>query len=359
MKKKILHVYKSFYPETIGGIEKFIDDLTHNLSKKYDFSLLCLGSKTKIYKYKNIKIYKFKKDFEIASCPFSFEAFINFKKISAVYDLIHYHFPFPYMDFLSFLTKKKSIVTYHSDIIRQKFFNFFYFPLRNFFISNQTYIIATSKNYLNTSKLLKKNSKKVKIIPFGLKVNSKVKINYFSNPFILFVGTLRYYKGLNVLMRAAKFIKCNIYICGNGEDFKKLKNMKTKNKLRNVFFLGRISEQKKINLLKKCFAFVFPSNSRSEAFGIAMLEAMSFGKPLISCKINSGTSYINKNNLTGFEIRPNDPYLLAKKINFLLNKKNFSLYKKFSRNSYVRFKSKFHILDMVRKYDQVYKSILK
>ena len=363
MKKKIriLHVTKGFYPEVIGGIETFIDTLCIDLKNQYEFGILCLGNKTHVYRYKNLKIYKFRKSFEISSCPFSLEALIKYKKTIKSYDIIHYHYPYPFMDILNlFSAKKKKIVTYHSDIVKQKLLNFFYHPVKLFFLNSMDKIIVSSKQYLNTSKDLKNFKKKIKIINFGInKIQVKTNNNLKKQKYILFVGSIRYYKGLNILIEAAKTIKSKIFICGSGKDLTKLILLKNKLRLKNVFFLGYVSEKYKNELLKHCELFILPSNARSEAFGIAILEAMSFGKPIISCRIGSATSYINKNNITGYVIQPNDSKLLSKKINFLLDKDNKEIKNNFSKNSFLRFKRFFTSTRMSRQYLMLYKNVFK
>ena len=358
-KKKILHVYKCFYPSSIGGIEKFIFDISFNLNKKFSFGVFCLGDKTKYFKYKNIRIFQFKKNFEISSCPFSIDALLNFKKIASNFDLIHYHYPYPFMDILSLTSKSKSIVTYHSDIIKQKILIKIYNFLQKYFLSKQKSIITTSKNYFISSKTLKQFAKKIKIIPFGINVQKNIKIKKSKiAKFIFFVGAIRYYKGLDTLLFAAKNINCNILIAGTGKELAKLKSLKKKLKLDNVFFLGKVSENKKNFLLKNCELFVFPSNSRAEAFGYSLLEALSFGRPLISCDIKTGTSFINQNNKTGFVVPPNNPINLSKKINFLLDNKNKKILKKFSKNSLLRFKDHFTINKMIKKYCKLYSNFI-
>jgi glycosyltransferase involved in cell wall biosynthesis len=359
-KIKILHVSKGFYPETVGGIETFIDLLSNELKKFCEFGLFCVGTNTRIYKHKNLKIYKFKKTFEISSCPFSYEALINFKKISSNYDIIHYHYPYPFMDILNlFVFNKKKITTYHSDIIKQKFLNFFYFPLKMIFLQSQKFLVVSSKQYLKTSKDLQYFKLKTKIIHFGINlIKVKFNKNLENEKYILFLGSLRYYKGLNILLEAAKYINCKIYICGTGIELSSLIALKKKLKLYNVFFLGYVNDYHKRKLLKNSQLFVFPSNTRAEAFGFAILEAMAFAKPIISCNIGSATSYLNLNNITGFVIKPNDPIMLSKKINFLLDPKNHKIKKKFGLQSLLRVKKYFNSNIMASKYLKIYQTVL-
>lgn len=75
--------------------------------------------------------------------------------------------------------------------------------------------------------------------------------------------------------------------------------------LPNVKYLGEVTEDEKWALLELCKAFVFPSHLRSEAFGVALLEAARAGRPMISCELGTGTSFVNLNNVTGFVVAPN------------------------------------------------------
>ena len=119
-----------------------------------------------------------------------------------------------------------------------------------------------------------------------------------------------------------------------------------------------MSENYKNKLLKNCQLFVFPSNTRSEAFGFSILEAMAFAKPIISCNVGSATSYLNVNNKTGFVVEPNNSMALSKKINFLLDPQNSKIAKKFSLQSFLRFKKYFSSKTMAANYLKIYYTIL-
>jgi rhamnosyl/mannosyltransferase len=120
--------------------------------------------------------------------------------------------------------------------------------------------------------------------------------------FFLFLGAMRYYKGLPFLLEAAEKTGLSVVLAGSGDAGKVPPN---------VTVLGEVSEAEKQALLRTCTAFVFPSHLRSEAFGVALLEAARAGKPMISCEIGTGTSYVNEHNITGLTIPPADPEALA------------------------------------------------
>jgi len=127
----------------------------------------------------------------------------------------------------------------------------------------------------------------------------------------LFVGVLRYYKGLDVLLAAMQGIGCPVVIVGNGPEEVRLHALAKQWNLRNVYFLGALPDQDRNALLSLCYGFVLPSNVRSEAFSISLLEGAMFCKPLICCQIQSGTTFVNRHGETGLVVPPNDSQALG------------------------------------------------
>ncbi|BDB21282.1 hypothetical protein cym2001_46470 [Pseudomonas sp. CYM-20-01] len=124
--------------------------------------------------------------------------------------------------------------------------------------------------------------------------------------FFLFVGVLRYYKGLKFLLQAIEGQVWPLLIVGGGPLERDLMQMAAERNLHNVQFIGQVSEQEKVNLIHACYAVVFPSHLRSEAFGISLLEAAMFGKPMICSEIGTGTSFINQHGVSGLVVPPRD-----------------------------------------------------
>jgi rhamnosyl/mannosyltransferase len=125
--------------------------------------------------------------------------------------------------------------------------------------------------------------------------------------FFLFVGVMRYYKGLHILLDALKQEDYPTVIVGAGPLELKLRAQAAALGLRNIHFVGRLDDEDKVALLQLSYAFVFPSHLRSEAFGISLLEGAMYGKPLISSEIGTGTSFINIHNETGLVVPPSNP----------------------------------------------------
>ena len=135
--------------------------------------------------------------------------------------------------------------------------------------------------------------------------------------------------------------------------------LKTKIKeynLKNIFFAGKVSDTDKYALLELSHALVLPSIASSEAFGLALLEGAMFGKPLISTELGTGTSYINKNNITGFVVLPTDPIALAEAIKKVFT--NAPLSEKMGIESYQWYLERFTVDSMVNSYIECYKDLL-
>jgi len=139
-------------------------------------------------------------------------------------------------------------------------------------------------------------------------------------PMVLFVGRLRYYKGVDVLLRAARDIHARIAIVGDGPFEPSLRTVHRQLGLRDrVEFLGAQSEFELLALYRAASVCVLPSTHRSEALGLAMIEAMASGRPVVSTELGTGTSWVNQHGSTGLVVPPGDAVSLAAAINLLLD----------------------------------------
>lgn len=318
---RVLHVYRTYFPDTQGGLEEVIRQICRNtISYGVESRVFTLSQDPTpdVVKLEEASVYRFTRTFEVASCGISFSALGGFKRLVEWADVIHYHFPWPFADFLHLAGRvsKPSLVTYHSDIVRQNGLLKFYRPLMHRFLNRVDTIVATSQNYFATSATLSDYSEKVEIIPIGLDDSSypivsdqKIETmrNLVGEGFFLFIGVLRYYKGLHILLDAIKSTDLRVVIVGAGPVERELQQQVTTHGLKNVRFLGYVGDDEKVALIKLSRAIVFPSYLRSEAFGVTLLEGAMYGKPLISTEIGTGTSFVNENNETGFVVPPANP----------------------------------------------------
>lgn len=367
----ILHVYRTYFPETQGGLEETIRQICLN-SKKHGFShqifTLADISKPDRIDFPEAEVLRYPLSFEIASCGFSRSAALAFRSIASGADLIHYHYPWPFADLLDIMwaIEKPRIVTYHSDIVRQKGLGVLYAPLRNLFLRKADRIVASSPNYCRTSDILESFAHKIHVIPFGLDENTYPGgelsentqwVKGLDRAYFFFVGVLRYYKGLQYLLSAVKDKPYAILIAGKGPVGKQLRLQAEEEKLSNVYFLGHISDREKIALMKGARAIVFPSCERSEAFGITLLEGAMCSKALISAEVGTGTSYINQDNVTGLVVPPKNSRLLAEALDQLFI--DSDLAKRMGRNARRRFLTEFTGERMGKRYAELYRNIME
>ena len=368
---KVLFVYKTYLPHTKGGIEQFmfqmgyggarhgIESTVLSTNDRPADDLVRMNGHTACYA---------RTTFEFASTPFSTTLLGKFRSLAKRADIIHYQFPWPFMDAMHFAARisKPTVVTYHSDIVRQELLLHLYGPLQRRFLRSVDRVVATSPIYTKSSTVLRDYAEKLTVIPIGIDrasypEASQERLNYWrrrvGERFFLFVGVLRYYKGLHFLVEAAKATGCPILIVGDGPTGDALKAQAARTGTSNVRLLGYLSDADKVALLTLCYGVVCASHLRSEAFCISLLEGAMFGKPLVSSEINTGTSYVNIHGETGLVVPPGDAQALSEAMQFLLDHPDRA--QVFGHNAQARYQSLFTSDQMIGSYAAVYRDLLE
>lgn len=366
----VLHFYKTYYPDSFGGVEQVIFQIAEGLAPAgVNTTVLSTSERGNsvqpIGKHRSITCAR---DFQLLSTAFSISSIGKLRQLAKDADIVHYHYPWPFMDLVHLLDgiDKPTVLTYHSDIVRQKIALQFYRPLQSSFLKRMDRIVAASPNYLASSETLQKYQQKTSVIPIGLDEETYPKPttgtvemwrSTYPDGFFLFIGMLRYYKGLDILLRAAQGSNYPILILGDGPLRNELENQARVLGLSNVHFLGALPDSDKTALLSLCRALVFPSNARSEAFGISLVEASMHGKPMICCEIGTGTTYINQHQVTGLVVPPDSPEQLRQAMDTLWDSPELqSIYGKSART---RFEQIFTAQDMAMRYLALYRELLR
>lgn len=368
---RVLHFYRTYLPDSMGGIEQVIFQLCDSTDRLgIDNTVLTLSNDPAPgpISIQQHKVHQARMDFQLASTGFSYSVFKKFRELAAEADVINYHFPWPFMDLVHFCSsvKKPYVVTYHSDIIRQRHLLKLYRPLMRRFLNGADRIVAASPNYVHTSDVLKEYRDKTQVITYGLNKASypqpdaeriaqwKAKLG---ERFFLFVGVMRYYKGLHILLDALKGVDYPVVIVGAGPLEKELHAQAQALGPRNLHFLGRLGDEDKVALLELSYAIVFPSHLRSEAFGISLLEGAMYGKPMISSEIGTGTSYINIHNETGLVVPPSNPEAFREAMRTLWD--NPAQAREMGIRAEERYRQLFTSEEMGRKWLQLYEALLE
>lgn len=367
-------IINKFFPPKIGGIEYHARLLAENLSnfseiEKIEILVANETNTTSIENFNHKTTVKRLANWKtISSTPIAPTFIREIKKMDV--DLFHFHFPYPFGDFSWLLAgdQRPYIITYHSDILRQKFLNHFYGPIRDCFFKRARCILASSPQLLENSPVLKKFKNKVEIIPLGIcpdKFTSKdiqirgvqLRKRFSPQPIVLFVGRFVYYKGVEVLIRAFRDIDANLIMIGKGPLESSLMELVKKNGIdEKVFFFSDIDDQELTTFFNICDIFVLPSIATTEAYGLVQLEAHACGKPVISTNLLSGVPFVNEHGKTGLIVEPNDIQGLNKAMKTLVHDQK--LREKLGRQAQIRMLREFTDVQMSEKIFKIYKSIL-
>ena len=355
-KKKIIHItrkYDQVYQK--GGIEQFIHQAQKKI--KIDQEILTYSDKQsnqlnqKTFTNNSHKIFFFKKNINILNDYFSFSLLLYLIKQQLNYKVIHLHqpHPFSYLYILLLPFKKKIILTYHSDILKYKFFKFIIYFLHYLSTNYVNYYHFSSRKFKNSSDL--RAVKKYFIESFSIVKEKIIKKNlktYFikktSKNYVLFIGRFRHYKGFDKLK---KIILLNSHI-----NFICISDYKFDFKSKNLKVFNNISNNDKLYLIKNSYIHINTSDSEAESFGFSILESLSFGVPVIIFKLRSGTNYLVKNNINGYVIDNFNINLYSKKINDLYNNKK--LYKILKKKTSLDYKRR-----LIHNYEILYDKYIK
>ena len=327
---KVLHVYKDYYP-VLGGIENHIKLLAEGLAQRgLEVQVLVTntGPETVIEEISGVSVIKAGCSLRISGAPISPSLYVWMRRLEP--DIVHLHFPNPTGELgqLFLGRSHKVVLTYHSDIVRQKHLLRLYKPFLWRVLARADRIIAATPNYAQSSPYLSQMAEKCVTIPYGIDLarfenvgmpRAGVIRSRYGYPLLLFVGRLRYYKGLQYLLKAMREIEARLLVVGTGVMAGEWQALAGELGLGDrVTFLGDVSDDDLSLYYHACDLFVLPASHRSEAFGLVQVEAMACGKPVVCTELGTGTSYVNVHGETGLVVPPRDPQALAGAINQLL-----------------------------------------
>ena len=337
MKKQlnILEVNKAYFPH-IGGIETLIRQYSEELGKLDGVkvkALVCRDGRGKTIREKmcGVDLTRSGSFGTYFSCPVSLSFIRNFRRMAKKADVVHIHVPFPLADAALLLSgyKGKVVVSWHSDIVKQKKLMLFYKPFMRYLLKRADMILTATEGHVKHSLYLPEFSEKCKILPYGITPEDYLSVprgpvlteraNDKSSVKVFFTGRLVYYKGVDVLLKAFEKVRgCELFIAGTGELGDRLRSFVSARGMENrVHFLGFLPDEELKQAYADCDIFVLPSVAPSEAFGIVQLEAMIYGKPVINTALKSGVPYVSLDGKTGITVPPSSPKALAEAINTL------------------------------------------
>lgn len=358
----ILHLYKDYYP-VLGGIENHIKVLAEaQAAAGHQVTVLVCdpGPRSRIEMAKGVKVIKAGRLTTTASMPLSLAQPLALVRLRP--DIVHLHSPYPLGEVANWLVgrAKVTVITHHSDVVRQQGWLRLYGPVLRRILRAADQIIATSPRYIASSSWLKPLREKCRVVPLGVDTTrfTPARQPHNNPPNILFVGRLRYYKGLDTLLRAlAQVPQAQLTVVGDGPMLQTWQVLSQESGLADrVAFAGEVDDAGLPDYYRQAALFVLPANARAEAYGLVLLEAMASGLPCITTELGTGTSWLVQHGVTGFVVAPNDPPALADAINVLLADER--LRQQFGQAALDRVRAEFSEEIMVQRVLQIYEELL-
>jgi rhamnosyl/mannosyltransferase len=332
---RVLYVYKDYYPVR-GGIEHHVQLLAEGLSQRgVEVRVLVTntGRSTVQEMINGVEVTKTGRLIQISSAPISLSMYPHLARLGREADITHLHFPYPPAEVGQLFVGRGRpfVLTYHSDIVRQKVLGFLYRPFLGQVLRKASLITLSNPAYIRLSRFLQPFSDKCRVIPHGADLTRfeqtsfvrerapEIRQEYGTRPLVLFVGRLRHYKGLGFLIAALQEVDAQLIAVGTGPMGPQWKQEAVERGVaERVSFLGEVSEEELISLYHAADVFVLPSTNRAETWGTVQIEAMACGLPLICTELGTGTSYVNQHGVTGLVVPPSDSSALARALQQIL-----------------------------------------
>lgn len=374
---KVLHMAKMYTPD-VGGIESVVLSLARGASCcGFSVTVICFSKLRKpiTQLINNVKVIRKPIFFTLSSQPFSLSYFFACINEAKSHDIVHLHYPNLLAAFsVAFIPKRcRIIVHWHSDIVNKESLRWIVRPIEYLMLKRANIIVATSQPYANASDSLVNFVHKVKIIPIGVpdvrnfivdESNESIRVfkdQISHKKIILSVGRLVPYKGFDVLIRAMQQVNNDavLVIAGHGPkkaELQRLIDLLCLNE--RVLLLGRVDDEFLRFLFMNSTLFCLPSVSRAEAFGVVLLEAMTYKLPIIATNIDgSGVPWVNSHDVSGLNVPVLDQKALAHACNRILL--SSQCYQKYSNGSRLRFENNFTENMFVKSVNDTYESLVR
>jgi rhamnosyl/mannosyltransferase len=333
---RVVELGKYYHPYQ-GGIESHLRVLSEQIRARVELEVIVhnVGPKTVHERVADVSVTRCASFGVVASVALSPTMPLELSRRS--YDVLHLHLPHPAgaASYLAALKPKahRLVVTYHSDVVRQKLLMRLYAPLVERVLDRADVVIATSPSLLEHSAVLRRFAHKCRVVPYGIDLDlfrrtpehtraaEKLRARHGTRRVILAVGRLIYYKGFEVAIRALERLPdVDLVIVGQGPLRKPLEDLaKTLGVAGRVNFEGERLNEEIVPYYLASDVYVLPSVAPSEAFGIVQIEAMACGLPVVNTSLPSGVPYVSRDGETGFTVPPGDAGALASAVSRLLS----------------------------------------
>jgi glycosyltransferase involved in cell wall biosynthesis len=368
---RVLHVGK-FYPPAPGGMERVVQLLCENERPQVDSVVLAANTSAHTVRevWHGVPVTRVASVASIGSvgiCP-TFPAVLA----RMPRDVTVIHEPNPAALVSDWVTRGRGplVIWFHSEVVRARWkYNTLYRPFLRRALTRAQRIVVSSPRLIEHARELADFRSKCVVIPFGIDVErldatpavmaraAQIGREH-PGPRVLFIGRLVPYKGVDVLIDAMASVQgATALILGDGPLRGALEARAAASGVAGrVRFLGALPDADVVAHLHACDVFVLPSVSRQETFGVAQLEAMACGRPVVSTDLETGVPWVNQDGITGLVVSPADASALAAALNRLVGDR--ALCARFGSAGRARVEASFTLAEMARATTALYRELV-
>jgi glycosyltransferase involved in cell wall biosynthesis len=333
-----------FWNEQHGGVERHVAQLSAGLAARgvEVVNLVASAGLTPhdemLDGYRLVQAPSFGKAFSTAMAPALIARAVTLHRVQP-FDVFHLHFPDPLTHAASLALPGgvPRVITWHSDIVKQKKLLALYRPFLRREVLRASAVVAATQAHFDTSPQMPDvlPAARRHVIPYGLdyanvtlteataalrdRLRATAMQGHAGRKIVFALGRQVYYKGFDVLVRAMAHCEGFLILGGDGPLRPELEaQVRSLGLTDRVMFSGRIPEGELAAYFHACDVFCLPSVTPMEAFGLVQLEAMACGKPVVCTLLNNGVNVVNVAGRTGLAVPPGDAAALGGALNTLL-----------------------------------------
>ena len=317
---KIVHAAK-FYAPVRGGMETVLADLCDGTADDWAVQVVAANDRphTTIERRGGVDVARaatFGQAVSVPLCPT-----LPWQLWTHRADCVVLHEPNPIAGTALWLhtPAPRLIIWHHSDLVRPWWAPPTYGRIVQRSLYERADCVIVSSPALSRDSALVRRARRVAVIPFGVALESYRRTDAARiaaveairartrGPRLLFVGRLVYYKGVHVLLEAAREWPGTLIIVGDGPLEAEMRSRAAALGIADrIQFTGSLADDEVQAHYQACDALVLPSVARTEAFGVVQIEAMAAGLPVVSTRLPTGVPWVNQDGVSGIVVPPDD-----------------------------------------------------
>jgi rhamnosyl/mannosyltransferase len=322
---RVVHVFKDAFPPTYGGVEQHVWDVTRSLGDGFESEVLTSSRSWRRVdeRVDGVRFLRVPEYGRMVSTPVTPSWWGEIRRSRPA--AFHFHLPVPLAELVALARWPATpvVASWYADVARNPRLARGYATVQRRFLSRVDRIVVSSQVLADRAPGLAAHRDRVVVVPFGVdpaewpadRRRVQELRRAARGPLVLFLGRLVRYKGVEVLVEAMRDVDATLLVVGDGPERRALERAAAGSRVR---FVGSVTNEERSAYYRAADVFVLPAVSRAETFGIAMLEAMSFGTPAISTELGTGTSWVNVAGDTGLVVPPADATALRAAITTVL-----------------------------------------